>query len=197
MPQQQPYAENQSQSARVAIRNQGILTVGRVGAVNTAVLLFQSLATTPGIGFLQGVDWIEQVNDADLGTEVRIRAPGQYTIELGLSVVGQDPPLNPTAGVSVDVEASGLVSVPDFAIDGMLDVWPTNLPLGESFGLKITTSIEVTQEEARQVVGGTQGRVVRFHAAADDGGNPIAPGASIAQEPAWFQIRRTGDSYVG
>lgn len=196
-PAQQAYAENQSQSARVAVRNQGILTPARVGAVNTAVLLFQSLPTTPGIGYLFGLDYIEQINDDDLGTQVRIRAPGQYVIELGLLVVGQDAPLNPTVGVSVDVEAAGLVSVPSFAIDGMLDVWPTLLPLGEQFGLKITTEIEVTQEEARRVVGGVQGRVVRFHAAAEDEGEPTAPGASIAQEPSWFQIRRVADSYVG
>jgi hypothetical protein len=194
--QQLEYVQGQSQSQRVAIRNQGIVVPARTGTTNVAVVQWQSDVTTIGIGFQKGLDWIEQVRSDELGTEVRIRAPGIYAIEWGFFINGQDPPLNPILGISADVEASGLVSLPDFAIVGMLDVFPTALPLGTQMGGKMTTELEVTQEAARKVVGGVQGTIVRFHAATADEGPAVGPGGSLQQEPCYYQITRTGNSYA-
>jgi len=183
------FTDLQSQQSRLVALNTGGLVAGKTGAVNTAVLLWFGPATLVG-----NPDYFEQVDDADDGTFLRITAPGNYELELRYLAVASANVL--TVGLSKDQDgAAPIVAVPSFATPGIIDTMPTTLPAATAATLpqKLVTPFEVTEEEARQVVGGITGCVIRMLAAI---GGPAAPGAALAQT-AYYRLRRMGAAYSG
>lgn len=185
MVQPQSAERLQSQSLRISVRNQAGLVVARTGTTDTAVLSFAAGTVT------EGADSIEAVSTAANGTVVRIRTSGRYVCEIGaIKIADADTPI--TFGFSVDVDAAGLAAVPAFATAGMLAVVPIAAPAAALVNVPFlyTTEIDVSAEQARQVVSGVQGAQVRFHAF----GAAAAPAAGLGQTPAWFAVRWVGPS---
>ncbi len=196
MAESQAFTDLQSAAKRVFVRTAGIVgTPGAAtGLVNTTVLQWGEAPTT-----LQGsVDLVTVVNDADLGTSVQLRAPGLYEVELYLTVLAAAGDAGaPAFGISQDVEAAGLLQVPEFSLDGMLDVSNPRINsvtvAGSTWPLKIVSWLEVTDAQARQVVGGITGSIVRFHGSEQDGTDPSA---ALVGADSYFQIQRLRDAYT-
>ena len=186
MPEGVAFEDLQKSRGILAAVGLGGLVALRTGTINTAVLHWAA----GGTGVIGGSDAISLVNSTTLGSSVEIRTPGIYVAELGALLVGDE--LAATIGISQDVAAAGLANPPSFAIAGFLDALPGNIPVatGITYPLKVPTTFEVTAVQARQVVGGVTGSVIRFHATGDAG----APGTSIGPLT-YFRLRRIHAAY--
>lgn len=190
MPETQAFTELQSASKRVFVRATGGLVAGRTGAVNDAVLLFAVAPVVTG-----SVDLVTAANDAAAGSSFVIRAPGIYAVELYVEILADA--LIPVLGISQDVAAAGLIGAAAFATAGFVDVMTPVIPVGTAAGaivpVKISTTLEVTDIQARQVVGGITGSILRFHASTAAG---ATPGVGLQQAPPYYRIRRIADAYA-
>lgn len=185
MPEGQAFEVLQSQADRATVRNQAGLVAAKTGTTDTAVTSWAAGTVTTG------PDSIEAVQTAANGTVVRIRTAGRYRCEFGCTKLG-DGDTTLTLGLSRDVAAGGLNTAPAFATAGMLIVLPTVLPAAtaSTVSLFYSSDIEVSPLQARQVVGGIQGVLVRFHAFGAAG----APAAGLPATPAWYFVERIGDA---
>lgn len=190
MPESQAFTDLQSASKRVFVRANGGLVAGRTGVVNDAVLLFLTAPTVTG-----SVDLVTAANDANAGTSIVLRAPGIYIAELYVEILADA--LIPVLGISQDVAAAGLIGAAAFGIAGFLDVLTPVVPVGSAAGMiypvKLTTEFEVNDIQARQVVGGVTGSIIRFHASTAAG---ATPGAGLQQVPPYWRVRRIRDAYA-
>ncbi len=189
MPETQAFTEPQSASKRVFVRATGGLVVGRTGAVNDAVLLFANLPVVTG-----SVDLVTAANEANDGSSFVLRAPGIYAVELYVEILADA--IIPVLGISQDVAAAGLIGAASFATAGFVDVMTPVIAVATAAGVtapvKISTTLEVTDLQARQVVGGITGSIIRFHASTAGG---ATPGAGLVQATPYYRIRRIGDAY--
>lgn len=184
MPQGQQFVDLQSSANTISVRNQAGLVAARTGTTDTAVLSWAAGVVTVN------ADAIEAVQTAANGTVIRVRTPGRYRAEIGLiKVADADNPI--TFGFSRDVVAGGLAAVPSFATSGMLAAQAVAAPAAAvvSPPWNYSTEVQVSQAQARQVVGGVQGVLLRFHAF----GAAAAPAAGLSQA-GWYMVERVGDS---
>ena len=168
---------NQNLDQRVeALSTGGFVASPFTGSVNTAILLFAVAATITG-----PAAFIDVINSATLGTLVRLRKAGRYSVEFGVVTAASGQPV---LGVSENVAAAGLTGDASFAINGIVDVLTPLAPAATNLPVKITTEVIVPPsfETAADPFG------VRFHASAS--GNP--PANLLIQASGYFRVRYLG-----